>query len=54
MKLHEKVGKIFDKVKQEGRTNLLEEEGIEILMPMVFLFQKVSSLSQKMMPLCCK
>jgi 4-hydroxybutyryl-CoA synthetase (ADP-forming) len=27
----EKVKKIFDKVKQEGRTNLLEEEGIEIL-----------------------
>ena len=27
----EKVRKIFDKVKQEGRTNLLEEEGIEIL-----------------------
>jgi len=27
----EKVKKIFDKVKQEGRTNLLEEEGLEIL-----------------------
>ena len=26
----EKVKKIFDKVKQEGRTNLLEEEGLEI------------------------
>jgi 4-hydroxybutyryl-CoA synthetase (ADP-forming) len=27
----EKVKKIFDKVKQEGRTNLLEDEGLEIL-----------------------
>jgi len=27
----EKVKKIFDKVKQEGRTTLLEEEGLEIL-----------------------
>ena len=27
----EKVKKIFDKVRQEGRTNLLEEEGLEIL-----------------------
>jgi 4-hydroxybutyryl-CoA synthetase (ADP-forming) len=27
----EKVKKIFDKVREEGRTNLLEEEGLEIL-----------------------
>jgi 4-hydroxybutyryl-CoA synthetase (ADP-forming) len=26
-----KVSKVFDKVKEEGRTNLLEEEGLEIL-----------------------
>jgi len=27
----EKASKVFDKVKEEGRTNLLEEEGLEIL-----------------------
>ena len=27
----EKVSKVFDRVKKEGRTNLLEEEGLEIL-----------------------
>ena len=27
----EKAGKVFDRVKEEGRTNLLEEEGLEIL-----------------------
>ena len=38
----EKASKVFDKVKEEGRTNLLEEEGLEILSAYGFPLPKSS------------